>query len=213
MSLLLGAEWTLKCPNPSRPRGSNRKHGTSQCANMSAIMTNTLANIIQMHHFILTKYRGEMKPPSPILCHLGGPTIIVHIISSSLNTVGKWSHHRPSFANLEVQWSQSIIQIVSSSLNTEGKQNHHIPSSANLEGQRCLMKLQTSKISLSESDIIHDPEHLPKDLELSLNQWLRKHVHNLLIHGKKLQLHSMPLNHISYIMVLHLHVLSLIMMN
>ena len=71
----------------------------------------------------------------------------------------------------------------------------------------------TSTLPLSERDIVHDLEHLPKSLELPLNQRLCQHVRNLLICGNKLQLHSTPLHHISNIMVYHLHVLSLIMMN
>lgn len=69
-----------------------------------------------------------------------------------------------------------------------------------------------STLPLSERDIIHDPEHLSKDLKLSSNQQLRKHIRKLLICGNKLQLHNISLNHISYIMVSYLHILSLIMM-
>ena len=114
MSLLLGAEWTLEFPDPSHPRGSNVKHRTTQCANMSFIVTNALASVIQTHHFILTEYKGKVKPPSPILCQPGGPTFIVHIVSSSLDTKGKRSHHRPSSANLKGQ--QCLMKLQTSTL-------------------------------------------------------------------------------------------------
>ena len=107
---MLGVEWTVKCPNPSHPRGSNMKHGTTQCVNLSAIVTNALTNVIQTHRFILIEYRGEAKPPSLFLCQLGGPTIIVHIISSSLSTEGKRSHHRPFSASLEGQRCLMMLQ-------------------------------------------------------------------------------------------------------
>ena len=86
------------------------KHETTQCANLGAIVTNALANVIETHRFILTECRGKAKPPSPILYQPGGPMIIVHIISSSLNTKGKQSHHRPSSANLEGQRCLMMLQ-------------------------------------------------------------------------------------------------------
>ena len=93
MSLLLGVEWTLECPNPNHPRGSNVKHDTTQCANLSAIMTNALANVIQTHRFILNEYKGEAKPPFPILCHPRGPTMSHEV--ANINTPSQREKHHP----------------------------------------------------------------------------------------------------------------------
>ena len=89
--LLLGADWTPRWPSPSHPRGSNVKHGTTQCASPSAIVTNALNNVIissslntkgtvnthhpsfaslegtnDRHRYILTEYRRNSEDPSPI---------------------------------------------------------------------------------------------------------------------------------------------------
>ena len=106
------------------------KHGTTQCANLSAIVTNALTNVTSFHPHEIQR---ESEDPSLILCQPGGPTIL--IVTSSLNTEGK----QRSIAHPLPTWREPTMVIrihPHRYILTEyrGKEKIHRPSSASLEG-------------------------------------------------------------------------------
>jgi len=141
-----------------------------------------------LYCYILTEYKGKAKIHHPSFSSLEGTNDLHHYILTEYRRKAKL--HRPYFANLEGTNDGTPHRYIL--IEYRAKAKIHRPSSASLEGtndvsQSCKHQhsLSAKETSSTISSIFQNPS----------NQRLRQHVHNLLIHGNKLQLHSMPLHH------------------
>ena len=69
---------------------------------------------------------------------------------------------------------------------------------------------QTSTLPLSERGILHHTKLVSEVLELRLRQRLSKNIHGLLVSRHIPKANSSPLDHITYIVIPHLHVFRMI---
>lgn len=133
MSLLIGAERTPECPNPSLPRGSNVKHRTTQCAKLSAIVT--------------TNTTSSIRPE--------GTSISNHIVTSSLSLEGTNKITIATSSASVEGTNDNQLHIVTSSLNPEGTNEITIVTSfVSLEGTNDVSRSCKHQHSLSTRETL-----------------------------------------------------------